>query len=125
MFAFLAPAALKLFFGNALKGLWTWLSHRSFWQIVCMGLVVLILVQHFELAHARSEAARWHKQAIGLSEKLQQISDAKDQQKQVTREKIKVVTQRVHDADGKAKVIEQAPLPGQCKTPPEVLQADL
>jgi hypothetical protein len=55
-------ALIRLFLGGALKRVVDWLSHRSFWQIVCMGLCALILVQHFELKRSRAEAANWHSQ---------------------------------------------------------------
>lgn len=42
--------------------LWSWLCHRSFWQLVSMALALFVVVQHFELIHARHEAASWHNQ---------------------------------------------------------------
>jgi hypothetical protein len=33
----------------------TWLSHRSFWQIVCLALACLAVVQHFTIADARHD----------------------------------------------------------------------
>lgn len=53
MFAFLAPAALKLFFGGALSkaahgvsAVGGWLSHQKPVTLLCMGLGVALLVQH-------------------------------------------------------------------------------
>jgi hypothetical protein len=117
--------ALKLFFGGALKSVVAWLSHRSFWQIVCMALALLLIVQtirvHAEQRHSRKVEGQLSK----TTAELQRISSKRNEQQIVTREKIKIVTQHIHDADGKARVIEQAPLPGNCKTPPAILQADL
>jgi hypothetical protein len=54
--------ALRLFFGGALKNIWAILSHASFAQLLAGGLALFALVQHFELAHAHAEAAKWEKQ---------------------------------------------------------------
>lgn len=48
--------ALLLLGGKrVLTGVATWLSHRSFWQLVCMALAGLLLIQHFQLADARHD----------------------------------------------------------------------
>ena len=97
--------------------------------IALLGCVALICWQS-------SQIHRWHKQAVGLSAKLQaqvvslnaeltKLSTAKNEQQIVTRDNIKVVTKLVHDADGKAKAVEQAPVPGGCVTKPEVMNADI
>lgn len=104
---------------------WKWLSHASLWQLVCIALIVLIVVQRFQLADARHDRDAYAKQRDDYRARLEAISTAKNEQKAETTERIKVVTRTIHDADGKAKVIENAPLPGNCKTPVEVSQADL
>jgi hypothetical protein len=40
----------------------TWLSHRSFWQLVSLALACVIVVQHFTLADARHDRDAWHRQ---------------------------------------------------------------
>lgn len=67
----------------------------------------------------------WHKQAIGLNAQLQAITTKRNEQHAETAERIKVVTKTIHDADGRAKVVEAAPLPGNCATPSQVMRADL
>lgn len=39
-----------------------WLCHRSFWQLVSIGLLCIILVQHFTLVTVRHERDSWQKQ---------------------------------------------------------------
>jgi hypothetical protein len=59
------------------------------------------------------------------TDQLKSLSTAKNEQKVETVKRIEAVKERVRHADDRAKVIEQAPLPGQCKTPKEVLNADI
>jgi hypothetical protein len=40
----------------------TWLSHRSFWQLVCIGLCAILVLQRFQLADARHDRDAWHRQ---------------------------------------------------------------
>lgn len=110
----LALAGLK----SGAGAVWSWLSHRSFWQLVCMGLAGLAVLQHFQLADARHDRDAAEAQ-------LQKMSAPRDVQKTETAKRIEIVKERVRHADGVAKTIEQAPLPGQCRTPPEVMGADL
>jgi hypothetical protein len=44
--------------------IWTWLSHRSFWQLVCMALAGFALLQHFQLAGERRHSAKVEAQAL-------------------------------------------------------------
>lgn len=94
-------------------------------QYLMIGKLVALLGAIAIICYQSSQIHRWHKQAEGLSEKLQQISDKRNEQKIITRDRIKVVTKTIHDADQKAKVIETAPLPGGCRTPSQVLDADV
>jgi hypothetical protein len=105
----------------------TWLSHRSFWQLVCIGLCAILVLQRFQLADARHDRDAWHRQYDTVHAQLQAISSKRNEQKVETQERIKVVTRTIHDADGKAKEVETHPLPEQCHgvTPSAVRQADL
>ena len=123
--AFLAWPVLRAFLGGAVQKLVQWLSHRSFWQLVCMGLACVIVVQHFTLVRERKNEAAYLKQRDGYKAQLDAISTKRDQQKVVTKRNIETVTKIVHDADTRAKVVETAPPAVGCKTKPEVLQADL
>lgn len=117
--------ALRLFFGRVITGVITWLSHRSFWQLVSMALCALLLVQHFALASEKRHSAKVEKQLQVATAELQRISSKRNEQKQVTQQNIKTVVRTIHDADERAKKIESAKLPGECRTPSEVLQADI
>jgi hypothetical protein len=70
--AFLAWPAIKAFFGGIFGKAWAWLSHRSFWQLVSLGLAIVALFQHFELIHSRHEAAKWQQQLSAQKTALSQ-----------------------------------------------------
>ena len=105
----------------------TWLSHRSFWQLICIGLCAILVLQRFQLADARHDRDAWHRQYDTVHAQLQAISSKRNEQKVETQERIKVVTRTIREADGKAKEVETQPLPEQCHgvTPSAVRQADL
>ena len=104
---------------------WGWLSSLTLWQLLSLGLAIILIIQHFQILDARHDRDAWRKQYNAEHAKLQAISSKRNEQKAETKERIKVVHQKLRAADDRAKVIEQAPLPGNCKTPREVLQADL
>jgi hypothetical protein len=108
-------------------GIVTWLSHRSFWQLVCLALACLAVVQHFTIADARHDRDSYRAQRDYYKQQLDAISSKRDEQKVVTRDNIKVVERTIHDADGKAKEVETQPLPEQCHgvTPSGVRNADV
>lgn len=60
-----------------------------------------------------------------LRAELKRISSKKNEQQVITVEKIKQVETIRREADKVAEKIEQAPLPGNCKTPDAVMGADL
>jgi hypothetical protein len=122
----LSSALATLALGKrAVSALWTWLCHRSFWQLVSLALSCVIVVQHFTLADARHDRDAYRAQRDGYKAQLDAISSKRDVQRQVTRDNIKVVTRVIHDAEDRARVVETAPVPQGCVTKPEVLQADL
>jgi hypothetical protein len=120
-------SALGLLAGRAGSAVFTWLSHRSFWQLVCIGLTILLVIMRFQIADARHDRDAWHRQYDTVHAQLQAISSKRNEQKVETQERIKVVTRTIHDADGKAREVETQPLPEQCHgvTPSAVRQADL
>jgi hypothetical protein len=107
------------------QGCVQWLSKRSLAEIACIILgvacAILIAANKAEKRHS----AKLQAQVVSLDAELAKLSTAKNEQQVVTRDNIKVVTKLVHDADGKAKVVEQAPVPGGCVTKPEVMNADV
>jgi hypothetical protein len=108
-----------------LGAIWTWICHRSFWQLAFGAVAIFALIQHFTIAGERRHSAKVEAQLKVATDQLKSLSTAKNEQKVETVKRIEAVKERVRHADDRAKVIEQAPLPGQCKTPSEVLQADL
>jgi hypothetical protein len=105
------------------------LSRHSAWLTVSLVLLACWGIDHV-ICHRH--AAHVEKQLQGAiaardsyKRQLDAISTAKNKQQVVTRETVKVVTKLVHDADERAKVVEDAPVVAGCKTKPEVLQADL
>jgi hypothetical protein len=115
-----------LLFAKGLGGIaWRWLRHASFWQLVSIGLLCLAVVQYFQTADARHDADNYLKQRDAYKTQLDTISTKRNEQKAETAERVRTVVRTVHDADERAKVIEAEPLPGECKTPHAVLQADL
>jgi hypothetical protein len=66
----------------------------------------------------------------GISDKLEDCrtarkaaEDAAKQQKVITRDRIKTVREDRKIADDKARVVENAPLPGNCQTPRAILES--
>jgi hypothetical protein len=104
---------------------WRWLTHASFWQLVSLALACFAIVQHFQIADARHDAASYAKQRDALKAELDAISSKRNEQKAETGKRIVVVKEQIRHADTEAKRIEQAELPGQCKSPKEVIDADI
>jgi hypothetical protein len=102
-----------------------WLSGLKFWQIVCLGLALFAGLQTIRVSAEKRHSAKVEAQLQKAVAELQRISAKKNEQKVITTERIKVVKDQIRHADERAKIIEQAPLPGQCRTPPEILSADL
>ena len=105
------------------------LSRHSAWLTVSLVLLACWGIDHV-ICHRH--AAHVEKQLQGAiaardsyKRQLDAISTAKNKQQVVTKTNIVTVTKLVHDANGKAEVVEKAPPAPNCKTKPEVLQADL
>lgn len=56
---------------------------------------------------------------------LRAISDKRNEQKAETEKRVEQAERGNREADKQAERIERAPLPGSCRTPPEILGADL
>lgn len=94
-------------------------------KYVCGGLLFVCLMLGLALHVERVHAHKLERRVTELSATLKRITTAKDTQHTVTKTNIVTVTKTIHDADGKARKVETAPLPGNCRTPSAVLQADL
>jgi hypothetical protein len=90
-----------------------------------IGKLLALLAAIALICWQSSQIHKWHEHSLELSVKLERITSAKDTQRTVTKTNIVTVTKTIHDADGRAKVVEAAPLPGQCRTPQEVRDADI
>jgi hypothetical protein len=111
------------------KALRAWLCHRSFWQLVSMGLALAWGVDHVSChrhaAHLEKQLSDALKARDDYKRQLDSISNRRDTQKQATEQNLRTVTRTVHDADERAKQVETAPPPGNCKTAKQVLDADV
>jgi hypothetical protein len=81
----------------------------------------------------------WPLRIVGLQEKydvaidkvrearaeLKRISDARNEQAERSKDNIEQAERGNKEADDRARKIEEAPLPGQCATPREILESDL
>lgn len=94
-------------------------------EIACLGLAGLCLFLKLSLASEQRHSAKVEGQLVKAAAELQRISTKRDEQKAVTRDTIKEAETVTREADKVAERIEAAPLPGQCKTPTAILEADL
>jgi hypothetical protein len=122
------PAFALLLLGGA-KGLFTrvlsFLGKLNIWQLLLIAALLVAGVQTVRVHAEQRHSAKLQTQVSKLAEQLKGISAKRDTQKTITKTNIVTVTKTIHDADGKAKQVETAPLPGNCKTPKEVLNADI
>ena len=114
-----------LFGRSVITAVITWLSHRSFWQVVSLILAIILIVQTLRLGSEQRHASKLQAQVVKLSNELTRISSVKNEQKIITRDRIVTVNRGLQAADERARKVEQAPPAPNCKTKPEVLQADL
>jgi hypothetical protein len=98
---------------------------RALAKYLVGGLLFVCLMLSLALWVEKRHAHKLQDQVVSLSAELKRISAERDNQKRETSERIKVVERVIRDADGRAKVVESAPPAPECRTKPEVLQADL
>jgi hypothetical protein len=106
------------------KAVVRWLSKRSLAELACIALALVCVFEFVALKAEKRHSARLQTQVTKLSAQLKAISTARDNQKAVTAKTVEHVKERVKQADDRAKVVEQAPLVGGCKTPKEILQSE-
>ena len=116
-------------FGGMLKraafGLIGWLSKRSLIELACIALALCLVVQTFRQMDAAHDRDAWQRNAKSCADARKADSTARNEQKAETSKRIEGVKEKIRHADDRAKVIEAAPLPGNCKSPEEVLDADI
>jgi hypothetical protein len=110
---------------RAVSALWTWLAHRSFWQLVSLALACVIVVMHFTLADARHDRDAYRAQRDGYRAQLDAISSKRNEQRVQTEKRIVSAQRTIHDAEDRARVVETAPPAPDCKTNSAVMGADL
>ena len=106
----------------AFSGLTGFLRELSFWQLACLALAIMAVLQTYRARDARSDAERWEKTYHGYRASQAAAAEA---QKQVTATNIVRTRDRIVQIEGPARIVETAPLPGQCKTPDAVMRGDL
>jgi hypothetical protein len=113
--------AIRALAGRALS----FLGKLNLWQVLLVAALLFAGSQTLRLKAEQGHSAKVEQQLSKAVSELKRIASAKDTQRTVTKTNIVTVTKTIHDADRRAKVVEAAPLPGNCQTPPEVLSADL
>ena len=108
-----------------LKRIGAWLASLSFWQVIALGLALFAGIQTMRVWAEQRHSAKVEAQLAKAVQQLRDISTRRNEQKAETNKRIIVVREKIRHADDEARKIEQAPLPGQCRTPDAVLQADL
>jgi hypothetical protein len=115
-----------------LKWVLGWLKHATFLQVLCVALLALAAAEFIGWQAEKQHSAKVEAQlakAISTAEtykrELYAISNKRNEQQVVTRDRIVEVTRTIKSADERAKVVETAPPPGECRTAKEVLDADV
>jgi hypothetical protein len=105
---------------------------NPFLKYVAGGLALACLVLGIALKIEQRHSAKLSAQLVKCAEvrdnykrQLDGISTKRNEQQVVTRDRIVEVTRTIKSADERAKVVETAPPPGECRTAKEVLDADV
>jgi hypothetical protein len=98
----------------------------KYWKLLGIALLVLAIgVQTIRLSGAERRADRAEFHLREARAELQRISSAKNQQGETTQRNIGKARDRATEAEKGAGRIESSPLPGNCKTPPAILELDI
>lgn len=99
---------------------------QRYWKLAAFGILALLLaVQTVRLGHERNVSERLRIDNNELRGELKAISSKKNEQAERTKVVIREVEKRIKVADKQADRVENAPLPGNCATPAEVMGSDL
>jgi hypothetical protein len=99
---------------------------RAHWKMIGLGLLCLALaVQTVRLGAANNRADRIQVNLNEARAELKRISTAKNEQAKRTESNIDRAVNHSRQAERVAERIEAAPLPGNCVTPREVMEAPL
>lgn len=91
--------------------------------LIAGALAGIALLTAWKIEERRAD--KLQAQVIKWQREFARISNERNVQKVITRDRIIEVERKAKDADSRAKRIEAAPLPGNCKTPEAVRSADL
>ncbi len=102
-----------------------WLRSLSWSQLLCLALAGLALLFYLQRNDARSDGVKYKRQRDYYVSELKRISTAKNVQQAETDRNIVKAKDRIVIVERDAKRVEQARLPGGCRSPQAVLDADL
>ena len=114
------------FVKNAAGGLFGFLKSLNGWQLVCLALALFGAVQTVRVWSEQRHGAKVEKQlgeTVALVNQLR--AQSKQQQQTVTKTIDHYITVTKPEVRTIVQKIESAPLPGGCKTPQAVMEADL
>lgn len=109
--------ALKLFAGNALGKLWSWLCHRSFWQLASLALAAVCLLLIYQRNDARHDRDSYKTQRDYYVGELKRITSARDEQRKTSERTVREVVEGQEKVRTVVKTIHDAPNPEGCRTP--------
>ena len=119
------PIALLLGGKRLLLAALGWLRSLSWSQLLCLALAGLALLFYLQRNDARHDADSYKRQRDYYVGELKRITTAKDEQRGVTDKNIAKAKDRIVIVERDAKRVEAAPLPGQCRTPDAIMNADI
>lgn len=110
---------------SAFGAIASWLSRRSLAELGCIVLGIVALIAILNGMSERRHSAKLQGQVVKLNAELKRISTARNVQRETTGRNIVIAERGRQKAEATARRIEAAPLPGQCLSPKEVLNADI
>ena len=102
------------------------LALRAHWKLLVGGLLLAaVLVQTIRLERSERRADKLEFSLREAHAALKEAHDAAVAQQAETERLMKLNRERQTQAGDKAKRIENAPLPGNCKTPQSIMDLDI
>jgi outer membrane murein-binding lipoprotein Lpp len=99
---------------------------RAHWKLVGLGLLCLAIAVLLVInGQLRNKVERRDIRINELVGELKRISEKRNTQRENTEKRIEQAERGNKEADNRARKIEEAPLPGNCVTPPEIIGADI
>ena len=99
---------------------------KAHWKLAALGLLLLcIAVQTVRLERSERRADRVTFQLNEAREALREADRKSREAKKETDRRIEALRKRLGEADGLAERVENAPLPGNCRTPESIRSLDI